>query len=85
MALDKAKAKEVAREIHTLLVQRGLKLEEVTMALMYMMAWDLTQHLGDHDLHRVAGHLWEYSKVLDFHVDEELGERFAKWRERRKR
>ncbi len=81
MALDKAKAKEVAREAYKLIQERGLKYEEMTMALMYMSAWDLALVLSEQDLHRMPGYLWNWSKALEFHVNEHLEERFKKWRE----
>ncbi len=83
MALDKVKAKAAAKEAYELLHSRGLKYEEITMALMHMSAWDLAFCLDEEDLHRVPTYLWNWSKAMEFHVDEWLSERFKKWRDQK--
>ncbi len=68
-----------------MLNERYLKLEEVTMAILFISAWDLTRNLDAQDLHRMGGYLWEWSKGMETYVDEILEKRFSRYRDRKER
>ena len=76
MAISPEKAKAAAKDIYKILNERDLNYEEIEIALMQMMAWDMTRLLERHDIHRVPGYMWEWATCLYTYVIEVLKERY---------
>ncbi len=81
MAVSREKAEKVAKELFGELRKRDLKLEEVSMALIFQSAYYITSFTEAHDIHRIPEHIEEWSKGLRRAVDEILAKRYpTEWK-----
>ncbi len=81
MEASREKAEKLAQELLAELKKRDIKLEEMSMALIFQSAYYITSFIDSHDLHHIPRHIEDWSTGLRRVVDEILKKRYpTEWK-----